>query len=127
MGTISVDEIMERVDCRTFGKFSYSSSLQSATPLQQVYWKERLADSGRHTFDTIVTKTPAAQTRSFPHLNLSRGDIQEIILDEVEEFPVFCKTILIAGSYCIVLVQFGVFEEWFHAFSNEGFTVLPYP
>lgn len=75
--------------------------------------------------DAVVTAFPAGQIRSFlKHQERSRDVLKSNCCSTVYQFTSFCKTILKAGSYCILILDFKIFEEWCTAALKKGLMLL---
>ena len=80
-------------------------------------------------FDFIITEMPTAPSRSFirrssPSNSRVKDKIGE---DEVKQFPDFAKRILKVGDYCLLLLPYDMFPEWYTAFTPTGFEKISQP
>ena len=95
----------------------------------QKYAMENLNICDVDKFDFIVTEPPTAPSRSFirrssPSKSRFTDEIGE---EEVKQFPNCAKRILKVGGYCLLLLPYDMFPEWYGAFTRTGFEVMSQP
>lgn len=97
----------------------------------QVEWKDflnSLWSSESKKFDAVLTEPPTAPSRSFQRsARASRQGLDELSKEDLNEFPSFCKRVLVPGGYAIVIIPFYLFQEWYESFYRCGFSVMDYP
>ncbi len=94
----------------------------------QSYMKEIWTSDNAYV-DAIIMEPPAGYSRSVVISERAgkRSRMENIDKSEVNEIPSFCRKLLKSGGYVIVIAPWSMFQEWYHAFSSNGFNVLDTP